>query len=353
MEQRHHHLARYFARCGYEVIFVERVISRIPSVVELFRALLAKIATSGKSENKSLPNGITLHSSYFMPSTNPIFRIWNYCYWAICWKESQKNCFVYSFVDNPYVIGNIGDEMVAGRISVFDIIHNWWEYPWDNRIHNLNANRCLEIFGKLITDSAAMKKQLKTKAPIKEIYLMLPGVSKVWFPQSTNNETLPGKLKVTFFGNLRLNSDVDLIQEFIDDSRYEVNIFGLVDKSISFRKNEINFHGVQSPKLVADFCSHSDIVLLPYNSDKFSSTISPAKFFECLATGALLVSRADLSHLPGWNSYVHSVIAYEDIHESISRALEIHSTRSSEQVAFAKQHSWDNRFNQLARYIFT
>ena len=129
LDQRHHHLARYFADLGYKVEFVERVYSRLPSPMMLLRVLIKSIRKSNKDYIKPRPNGIALRKSLFLPDISIIFSIYNYLLWFFYERKKQEDAFIYSFVDNAFILGKKLVKFKKYNQSFFDIIHNWWEFP--------------------------------------------------------------------------------------------------------------------------------------------------------------------------------------------------------------------------------
>ena len=350
LDQRHHHIARYFAKKGLEVVFVQRVISRIPSVIELARILYRHMAHQRKSPYiKPIPHGIKLKKSFFLPATNWFYNTWNLFYWKTFWRHRQKNSIVYSFVDNPFIIGNCVDSCVQGRVSVFDIIHNWWFYPWDTKKHKDNVENCICKYNKVVTDSTIIKHQLIENYN-KSIHLMLPGISLEWI-RSRKKSTSSKNNKVVFFGNLRNNSDVELVKYFSKSKLFELHIFGLIDKTISLDIGTYIYHPPSKARDVAKFCHNCAIILLPYKNDKFSETISPAKYFESLATGCLTVTRASLTHLPGWKDYVFQFANLDDIDKELSLVSKEQMHNSNAQINFAANNTWESRLSSLENFI--
>lgn len=351
-EQRHHHLAKYFANMNYEVVFVERVVNRIPDLAYFLKTaknMLISLLSKSQKTIKTSPHNIKLVKSRFLPPLNPLFKMWNLVHWRLVWKTRQENAIVYSFLDNPYLIGNVSDSLVQGRQSIFDIIHNWWDFPWDSQKHQALTKRSIHTYQNTITDSKAVLNRLHNEYPDMKFHLMLPGVMDYWCSKlPKHNEP---KIKVGFFGNLRNNSDIDLLSLFVDIKDVEFHFFGRVDNTIEFDVANVIFHGVQSGNEVAAQLADADIVLLPYLDNDFSRTISPAKYFEALATGALVVSRANLSHLPGWDKFV-CVLDNTHLTQSDCKVLiQKQSMLRIEQIEFANDNQWQSRFETLHREV--
>ena len=138
LPQRHHFLTDYFSSKYKKIYFVERVVSRVPSIFELIRMISNK-----KRENLTnarIANVVYLRA-LFLPNNNILFRLWNKIYWFLFWREKQKNAIVYTFTDNPYVIGNSSKIKKLCKKVILDVIHNWWNFPWNQ---NVRAKRKLD-----------------------------------------------------------------------------------------------------------------------------------------------------------------------------------------------------------------
>jgi hypothetical protein len=347
LDQRHHHLARYAAGQGVEVEFVERVVSRIPSVKELLRKFVRSQAPSSASRLKSekpLPKGIILRRSLFLPPISPVTRSINGLLWLIHERHRQRDAWVYSFVDNPTIIGNFPSfAKGVARVTAFDIIHNWWEFPWNTKQHSTLVDKCLKCYSSVITDSPAISKRLNAMAV--EHHLMLPGVDAEWLG-AASSEGLP---KAVFFGNLRSNSDVELVSAISD--RFGLDVYGIVDASIAEKVSHVNFRGALAPADLIPRLADYNLIVLPYSSSSFSRSIAPAKYFEALATGALVVTGSDLSHLPGFDDYVLRLEESDDLEGRIRSSLAQQAAIRAEQISFVKNHTWELRFQELFEFL--
>jgi hypothetical protein len=345
LEQRHHHLAKYFADKNYQVEFVQRVFSRVPSVREIVsRIILASAGNSKSPIRKDIPCNVTLRRSLFLPLDFPLSGIYNWILWFCFERRHQKNAIVYSFVNNPFLIG--GDFPIGARysLSVFDIIHNWWESPWRKRLHSVMADRNIKAFDKVVTDSPLIAKDLVYKKI--PHHMMLPGAGPEWLNISSTST----KVAPVFFGNLRLNSDVELIRCI--SGKYSTDLLGLIHSSVADSIGEAHYLGEFNTADLIKRVSNYNVILLPYDQGEFSKTIAPAKYFEALATGALVVTGADMSHLPGFNDFVFRVdsLSHKAL-DGLQEAIAAQSINRQAQVAFAGQHLWKKRFEDLFFFL--
>lgn len=341
LDQRHHHLARFCSNSGMQVIFVSRVYSRIPNPKEIFLRLMTRFTkTKSTTTNirKALTENIELRRSYFFPPTNRLLRSFNFFIWAFRDRKLQDNAIVYSFVNNPDILGP--EKLRTYNFSIFDIIHNWWDFPWHTATHRNLVRSSLVNFDRIVTDSPAISKKLANDNIYHE--LVMPAATEEWLNICQDFSDV----RPVFFGNLRENSDLNLIEKICVE--FGLDLIGLVDPNISKRVTQINYLGqFLQPELIKKLTLYN-IIILPYNNSRFSGTIAPAKYFEALATGALVISNGNLEHLPGFKKFILKVSPTDsDFRKKVVKAFFQHENIRDEQVNFAKLHQWNDRFSDL------
>jgi hypothetical protein len=345
LEQRHHHLARYLSEKDCQVEFVQRVVSRVPSVREMFGRLRKRRAESStKHISKVIPRQLTIRSSLFLPPIIPLSGIYNWIVWFFLERPRQRNAIIYSFVNNPYVIGGDYPIFAQHNTSVFDIIHNWWDFPWHKLAHRALVNKNVKLFDKIVTDSPVIAERLCSLniSP----HVMLPGVGAEWLNIASSST----KISPVFFGNLRSNSDLELVKRM--SAEHDTHLLGLIDETVAKSVGHARYLGEFSADELINEIPNYNLVLLPYDQCDFSKTIAPAKYFEALATGALVVTGADMSHLPGFNDFVFRVDSLsQKALDGLQEAIAAQSLNRQAQVAFAGQHLWKKRFEDLFDFL--
>ena len=342
--QRHHIFTEKFLEMYSEVIFVERVISRIPSlkeVLELFFSSRVKKNFATKKIKK-----IKYQMSLFLPNTNKFFILWNKLYWHIAWKKLQKNSDIYSFTSNPYVIGNKENTNKDCKV-ILDIIHNWWNFPFNKKQHQHNINRFLTLADTVISDSQATL----DIANHPHSFLVSPGVHDYWFRYSSAKAPRNGKYKIIFFGNLRHNNDIRLLKELAMCKKVKIDFFGLIDRSI---KEEVFFQNYISraanselPRIISNY----HFIVLPYQESNFSNTISPAKFYESMATGKALISNSKLTHIKNWEFFTSCIDFNKPIEQQLDTIISNDDSKSEIRIKEAKMNNWTEKLNKLENII--
>ena len=345
LDQRHHHLARYAALNGYRVEFIQRVVSRTPSLKELLNLLKQRyIIKSNKVIEKEVPCGIHVRNSWFLPPSSFLPNVYNWILWFLFERPRQANAIIYSFVNNPQILGGKYPFLAKHSKSVFDVIHNWWEFPWYNEAQKRKVDANLKLFDKVVTDSPIIAARLGESGVLN--HLMMPGLAQDWLNISSSNLNI----RPVFFGNLRSNSDLDLVDKMA--LKFGLDLMGLIDKSAAHATRNARYIGAFSVFELVGKVSEYNAILLPYDNGEFSKTIAPAKYFEALATGALVVTRAEMKHLPGFDEYI---VKLNDLSEAslegLKDALVKQQSNRGSQIEFAKQHLWEKRFSNLFEFL--
>ena len=94
-----------------------------------------------------------------------------------------------------------------------------------------------------------------------------------------------------------------------------------------------------------------DGIVISYDKNLFSTSISPAKFYESLATGKPIFSRNNLEHLDGWSKFVYQLSLEDNMYEKITQKVKNHQNLFSDQVNYAKKNLWSNRFLELKKIL--
>ena len=177
----------------------------------------------------------------------------------------------------------------------------------------------LENSAGLVTDSDIVMAKLKLQFPQKPKLLMLPGVN---IPDENYQTPPPHKTKyirLLFFGNLRQNSDIEFFNKLAREENITVSIVGFIDPSIAGQlATKISYLGSVNQSEIFNLSKDFHGLILPYKNDAFSRTISPAKFFECLAMNRLIITRSNLSI---FSSYEDRVLVLDEVTASYYRLI--------------------------------
>jgi len=345
LRQRHQIIADSFDKT-FDVTFVERIPSRFPSdiPVRVVRKLANVIGKgSGAKNGEHAP--IKLSRSLMLPEINTVFRQYNSKRVRSLLREASTGDIIHLFANNP----SIAKEAKArGCTLVFDIVHNWWSFPY-HREHQLeNLESVLRLADVIVSDSRQTLDLAKNQcgAVSKRFLLMPPGVDEIWFdPEEPHPPSAAHRYRIGFFGNLRANSDIKLFASLEKFQATEIQIFGLLDHSLSRSDTELlrRYHkGTYAVNELVSKLKEVDAILLPYDTSNFSTSIFPAKYFEAMALGKPIISNSNMNHLPCWGELIWTSDQLESMGWE-SLLTEHYASRHRRQIMLARENSWEQR----------
>jgi len=299
---------------------------------------------------KQIPDNIVLKKSLFLPPGSLFSKLYNsFIFYMNVEKYITQNSIVYFFIPHLDIIKRIKKIQLIKKIDVikiFDIIHNWWEIPWRRDKNKFFAEYVIKYSDIVITDSELLFNKLKTS--LYNLSLILPGFDeKIWGSRKTKKIVNKDELKGVFFGNLRNNNDIELINGLSKIKNVKIDAYGLIN--VNNLDYKVSYKGQLVNKELAKKIIEYDFILLPYDKSSFSNSISPAKYFESLRTGLPIISNSRLS-VKGWNDYTYKISTYT--YDEIKKIVLGHNrTKKENQILFSMQHTWTNRYNILNNLI--
>lgn len=359
LKQRHQILAEDLLRKGYEVEFVQKVPSRVPNPLVALKFLLKmrrdRCAVEGK-RRAPVPAGLRLSYSRFLPPSNPLLRLFNRRIAAPYHARSLAGGTAYLFTPSAFELVRLRD--THDFKLVFDIIHNWWNLPWANPAFKQNATTLVKTANAVICDSKPLADHLEAAHGTK-ITLVTPGVGDFWVkklaatPRATATVPATGP-SVVFFGNLRENSDIELCQA-LGEAGITLDAYGTVAPSVRERLNGVvNFKPALPHEELLEAIHDYDFSILPYARDEFSKWISPAKYFEVVALGKPILTRSDLSHMPGWDELTSTLdIDAGALGEQLRQVQEDYAARglAAKADALARENTWSHQLALIEMVI--
>ena len=345
LKQRHHYIAEEFSKYG-DVIFIERVASRSFTIKNVSKYLYGFIRNFKFFNRSAIVNkgNITTLKSFYIPSNSVLALLYNKFLFKFLYQHHFKDSFVYTFTPTFNFHGS--------KYVCFDIIHNWWDMPWNKKYIEIKLSNLLKNSDLVICDTKPIFDKLDNKINKK---LMLPGLSNKWLDGCRNTQiknNFDKKLKnIVFFGNLRSNSDLQLIKDL--SQNYHIDIYGLIQEDCKFiLNNNCVYKGKLSQEDLVIKLQDYDCVLLPYKNDDFSRFISPAKYFECIALKVPIISNSNLSALPLWDKLTIKAekgIVCIDNYLSVKEFIKLNEKLVDEII---EDNIWEKKVEKLIRNIF-
>ena len=352
--QRHQTLATLFAGAGYHTVFVETTGLANPRLTaKTLRSVFARVLRSGGAGVKPpAEKYLTVYAPLTAPPTYRAFR----------WSNAKLLL--------PRVLSDLGKiagphpvvvaypptrttlDFISGldpRLVLYDCSDDYDHFygaPKDIG----ETERELLLRADLVTcTSAHLLEKARRIRP--DAFLNGPAVDYERFALLQDPHPDGEIHTVCFFGHVsRERIDFDALRAIVG-AGFELRIVGSVEKDL-FEIPGIDHRGEVSHDGLPAALAGVDAFVLPYKVNALTRSISPAKTYECLATGKSVVA----AHLPAMRDlagHVYLAERPEDFVEVLRSLKELETEeRRRARIDLARNNSWEVRFSELEEALW-
>ena len=352
--QRHHALATRFARAGYPTVFVETtgLANPRPGPATL-RRVASRIWRAGK-KRQTRQEGLAVYAPFAAPPTHEFFRRLNRRLFVPrmvgdLWKIAGQDPVVVAYPPTRTTL-----DLICGlqpRLLLYDCSDDYESFPGVPEDIAATERELLHRADLVCCTSTPLLEKVRPLRP--DALLSRPGVDYELF------ETLQGDRggeirTVCFFGHLsRERTDFRTLRA-IAAAGFEVRLVGGLGRvDGGFLKTPgVDYRGEVPHEQLPDVLAGVDAFVLPYRFNRLTRSISPAKTFECLATGKPVVA-APLPALAELAEYVYLAGRPEDYVEVLKslRRLETEG-KVRARIELARENSWEARFGEIEEELW-
>ena len=352
--QRHQTLATLFAGAGYPTVFVETtgLANPRPRGNTLRRMFARVLRSGGAGEKPPAEKNLTVYAPLTAPPTYRAYR----------WSNAKL------FV--PRVLGDLGKiagphplvvaypptrttlDLISGvepRLVLYDCSDDYEHFPGAPKDIG-ETERELLLRADLVSCTSAYLLQ-KAKRIRPDAFSSSPAVDYERFAVLQESR-FDGEIHtVCFFGHAsRERIDFDALRAVVG-AGFELRVVGGVEKDL-FEIPGIDYRGEVSHVGLPAALAGVDAFVLPYQVNGLTRAISPAKTYECLATGKPVVA-APLPALQDLAGHVYLARRPEDYVEVLRdlKRLETEKKRRA-RIELARRNSWDVRFSELEEALW-
>ena len=132
-----------------------------------------------------------------------------------------------------------------------------------------------------------------------------------------------------------------------------MTVIGIIDASIINQLSKAaEYRGSMSQEEIFNISAEFDGLLLPYKQDAFSTTISPAKFYECLVMDRLIITRSDLRIFEGYEDYILKLNDLDRVdYDALRSSVDQYDVNLCLKSVQAHEHTWEDRLKQLDIFL--
>jgi glycosyltransferase involved in cell wall biosynthesis len=356
--QRHQTLATLFAGAGYPTVFVETTGLANPRPTRsTLRKVFGRVRRSGGAGEKQ-PAGtdLTVYAPLTAPPTYGAFR-WSNAKLLIPRVLSDlreiagPRPVVVAYPPTRTTLGLISG--LDPRLVLYDCSDDYEHFPGAPE-DIIETERELLLRADLVSCTSAHLLQ-KVRRVRPDAFLSGPAVDYERFASLQDHDPDAEVSTVCFFGRVSLERiDFDVLRA-IAEAGFELRIvgdLGSVEKNL-FEVPGIDYRGEVSHAGLPSALGGVDAFLLPYKLNALTRSISPAKTYECLATGKPVVA-APLPAMWDLGGYVYLAQRKED-YVALLRNLQCLETEEKRRarIELARENAWDTRFEELEEVLWS
>lgn len=277
--QRHQQIAKYLAKCGYSVVFVEHIVSSKFSIEKLVKKIERRDQRRECQRNERI-TGIEVFHSYFINPDSVLTDLIN--------KVEIKRILntvgrQFDLVINYLPISTTLDivNKITYKKLVYDCVRNFEVWPgYSNKVKK-NELKLIRKSDSIFTDSYYLTNKMISIKGSKFVYQFLPSVNGEW-ENGIKKKKIQKIQNLAYFGSVDAGHiDLNVFQK-LNEIGYNVHVWGVASENIT---KICTYHGYKSnlKELVRDIYNYTDAIILTYKGDL--EGVIPSKMFQCLSLG--------------------------------------------------------------------
>jgi glycosyltransferase involved in cell wall biosynthesis len=353
--QRHHILATLFARAGYPTVFVETtgLTNPRPSTATL-RRVASRLRRAG-GKRPSGEEGLAVYAPLTAPPEGRIPRWLNRKLFVPRVVRDLKNIVGPEPVVLAYPPTRTTLDLISGlrpRLVFYDCSDDYARFPGAPRDIAATERELLRRADLVSCTSTRLLEKLRPLRP--DAFLSGPAVDYERFRVLQENRPGNRVHTVCFFGHVsRERIDFSALHA-VARAGFEARIvggLGSVDKRV-MEVPGIHYIGEVPHAMLPAALAGVDAFVLPYKVNDLTLGISPAKTYECLATGKPVVAAPlpALEELAGCVYLAEKPEDYVKVLQSLERLETEEKARA--RIELAQENSWGVRFRELEEALW-
>ena len=356
--QRHQTLATLFASVGYPTVFVETTGLANPRPTQnTLRRVFGRIRRSVRpGEKPPAERNLIVYAPLTAPPTYGAFRWMNAKLLVPRVLSNLRKIAGPRPVVVAYPPTRTTLALISGldpRLVLYDCSDDYEQFPGAPKDIGETERELLLRADLVSCTSAHLLEKARNIRP--DAFLSGPAVDYERFASLQDHDPDGEVSTVCFFGRVSLERiDFDALRA-IAGAGFELRILGdlgSVEKN-PFEMPGFDYRGEVSHAGLPSALGGVDAFVLPYKVNALTRSISPAKTYECLATGKPVVA----AHLPamrdlaGYVYLAHRKEDYVDVLRNL-QSLETEEKRRA-RIELARKNSWDIRFSELEEVLWS
>lgn len=352
--QRHQILATAFARAGYRTIYVETTGLSNPRFDRVtLRKVLARLRKSGErgKGSGSAEKNLAVYSPLVAPPTAKVFRLMNRRVFA---PGVVRDLRALVEGERPVVIAypptRTTLDILAGlepRLVYYDCSENYEGFPGVPMDMDRTERELLNRADVVSCTSQFLLRKIRARRL--DAFLSGPGVDYERFRVLQEDGLVEKVRTACFFGHISEERVDFSILRALAGAGFTTRLvggLGWVEERV-LELSGIEHVGEVSHAALPGALAGTDALIIPYRISPLTRGISPAKIFECLATGKPVVA-SPLPELERLSEHVYLADGPEEFVSVLRRLPELETKEKVKaRVDLARRNSWEARFQEI------
>ena len=224
--QRHQQFAKYLSDCGFEVVFVERIMSsrfEFSKFIDVVKKRLFKEGEYSQKNKNAKSKKIKIFDYKFVNPEENIFR----------WLNEKKvdelireNGDKFDLVINylPINTTRMIIDKIKYKMLIYDCVRNFAEWKGYRSSVIKEEEWLIEKCDKIFTDSFFLTDNMKEKSN-KEVVQFLPIANDAWL-QGCKEKKVSYIKNIAYFGSVENHIDIDTLKE-LHENGFNVHFWGV------------------------------------------------------------------------------------------------------------------------------
>jgi glycosyltransferase involved in cell wall biosynthesis len=353
--QRHHILATLFARAGYPTVFVETTGLANPRPN---RATLGRVASRIRRSRGETPSGekrLTVYAPLAAPPTHRVFRRLNRSFFVPLIVRDLREISGSNPIVVAYPPTRTTLDLISGlrpRLILYDCSDDYERFPGAPKDIAATERELLRRADLVCCTSTWLLEKVRHVRP--DAFLSGPAVDYERFEVLQDALPVNEIRTVCFFGHVsRERTDFSALRA-IAEAGFELRIVGELGRidSALLKTPGIDYRGKVSHARLPAALAGVDAFVLPYEVNRLTRSISPAKTYECLATGKPVVA-APLPALEELAGCVYLAKEPEDYVKVLQGLGDLETEEKARaRIELARKNSWEARFREIEEALW-
>ncbi len=291
-----------------------------------------------------------------------VVKLNEWIYRQVLLRLDKKMKYDFIYITHPNQYSKIPAKLLKKKALIYDCMDNYLEFGGINKeqfLRNENAilDRCKHA---IVSSKNLYQKLIERRNGINDkISIINNGVDLERFQSEKitdkDEDTIIRNnthVKIGYIGTVSHWLNINLIKKAaLHYKDFDFYLIGPLDDNIDLSdSNNIILTGTQPYYTIPKILSHLDVAIMPFYKNELVLSVNPVKIYEYLSLGKPVIA-LKYEETEVFGDLIYTYDTDNEFEEKIQAALHEDKSKYEKRITFAKQNSWVNRVNDLAKIL--